>query len=237
MRSQSNYQNKGRKIFYLGFFFILVLLLLYFLLNLKINKFVFTGQVDYLDSDELKVLALNYLKDQSLFFYDKSNFETELKNNNPQLAKVSYRIKNQDTLEINFELNPICCVIVDLDQQKFLISGEGKVYKKINQSKNYNSEIFLDQKINLTSSLNPSSALKMNDLRKSLADEGITVNNFLLDSESINIKLSDNTLIIINDKMEVKNFISKYKNLSSYLKQNQKNYSIVDFRFEKVVVK
>lgn len=237
MRSQSNYQNKGRKIFYIGFFLILSLILIYFLLNLKINKFIFTGQVNYLDADELKVLALNSLKDQSLFFYDKSAFETGLKNTNPQVSKVNFSIKNQDTLEINIELNQVCCVIVDSDGQKFLVSAEGKVFKKIISSKSYDSEIFLDQKINLTATLNPNSALKMNELRKSLSDEGVFVNNFLLDSDNINIKTSDGTLIIINDKMEVKNFISKYKNLNSYLKQNQKNYSIVDFRFEKVVVK
>jgi cell division septal protein FtsQ len=77
----------------------------------------------------------------------------------------------------------------------------------------------------------------MNEIKKNFNEEGYQIKTFNLDKNNISIKLDNDNLIIIDDNSEVKNLANKYKNLLSYLTQNQKNYSIVDFRFDKVVVK
>ena len=237
MRSTDNSKSKIKKIFYLFIFSLLIIFIIYLLLSLKINKFVFSGETSYIDTDLVKILALNRLKDQSLLFYNKSGFEDELRNNYPQIENVSYEIKSQDTLEISFKSKNYCCVVVDSDLNKYLIDTSGKVFQKLTTLKNYENEIILDQKIDTDTSLNPKNVLKMNEIKKNFNEEGYKIKTFNLDKNNISIKVDNDNLIIIDDNSEVKNLANKYKNLLSYLTQNQKNYSIVDFRFDKVVVK
>ncbi len=210
---------------------------IYFVLTLKINKFIFNGDTAYLDLDEVKIISLNYLKDQNLFSYNKGDFENQLKLSNPHINYVGYSIYSQDTIQLTFKINEQCCVVVDLDTNKYLIDSSGNVTKKLTSIKNYNNEILLDQKINLENKLNPVNVLKMNEIKNLFKTENIEVTSFLLDKNNVHININNSIQIIIDEKFDIKNLIQKYKNLTLYLEQNQKNYSIVDFRFEKVIVK
>jgi cell division septal protein FtsQ len=237
MRLNDRSRSKARFYFYfLSFIFILVTGI-YFIFTLKINKFIFAGDTTYLDMDEVKIISLNLLKDQNLFSYNKDEFEKQLKSANPQVDSVSYSISSQDTLQLSFKIKDQCCVVVDLDTNKYLIDTSGNVTKKLSSTKSYNNEIILDQKISVDNKLNPTNVLKMNEIKNLFKAENIEVTSFMLDKNNIYIKINNTIQVIIDERFETKNLIQKYKNLTSYLEQNQKNYSIVDFRFEKVIVK
>ena len=210
---------------------------IYFISTLKVNKFIFEGDVAYLDLDEIKIISLNYLKDQSLFSYDKKEFENQIRITNPQIESISYTIYSHDTLQLSFKIREQCCIVVDSDTNKYLIDSTGNVTKKLISTKKFENEINLDQKISVDNKLNPINVLKMKEIKNQLKNENIEVTSFLLEKNNVYIKLNNDIQIIIDENFEINNLIQKYKNLSSYLEQNQKNYSIVDFRFEKVIVK
>ena len=237
MRLNDRSKSKIRFYFYFFSFIFILITGIYLVFNLKINKFIFSGDTVYLDLDEVKIISLNYLKDQNLFTYNKSDFESQLKLSNPHIESVSYSIYSQDTLQLTFRIKDQCCVVVDIDTNKYLIDSSGNVAKKLSSTKSYDNEIVLDQKINLENKLNPVNVLKMNEIKNLFKAENIEVTSFLLDKNNVHIKINNSIQIIIDEKFEIKNLIQKYKNLTLFLEQNQKNYSIVDFRFEKVIVK
>jgi hypothetical protein len=173
MRLNGRSKSKIRFYFYFfGFIFILITGI-YFVLTLKINKFIFNGDTTYLDLDEVKIISLNYLKDQNLFTYNKSDFENRLKLSNPHLNFIGYSIYSQDTIQLTFKINEQCCVVVDLDTNKYLIDSSGNVTKKLPSTRNYNNEILLDQKINLENKLNAANVLKMNEIKNLFKVENI----------------------------------------------------------------
>ena len=61
--------------------------------------------------------------------------------------------------------------------------------------------------------------------------------NYFIEDSLIYFFNNDSKQIFINENTDYAKFNEKYKNLKSYLEQNQKSYSILDFRFEKIVVK
>ncbi len=237
MRLNDKSRSRVRFYFYFTLFSFILVTGMYLIFTLKVNKFIFEGEVNFLDLDEIKIISLNYLKDQNLFSYNKKEFENQVRITNPHIESISYTIYSHDTLQLSFKFKEQCCIVADSDSNKYLIDSTGNVTKKLNSIKKFENEINLDQKISLDNKLNPTNVLKMTEIKNQFKNENIEVISFLLEKNNVYIKLNNDIEIIIDDKFEINNLIQKYKNLSSYLKQNQKNYSIVDFRFEKVIVK
>lgn len=237
MRFQDNYSNNYKKKKY--FIFVLIVGLFVVFLNIfKINKFSFVGDTQYLDIQKLKILSLNLLKDQPIFWHDKYLFQEKVKSEFPQVKGISYKIVNSDTLEINIEAEDICCVISDVKEKSYVISKNGNVlrdYDGVNSS---------DIKIKSSMSLTLSESLDKNltnllylIVTKNVKFDEVKENEFYLEKDFIYFYTSDSKQVIINENTDLKNFSENLKSMKSYLQQNQKNYSILDFRFEKIVVK
>lgn len=205
---------------------------------MRINKFVFTGDINFVDVQKLKIISLNFLKDQSLFWFGKSDYENEIKNEFPQIKFISYKIVNNDTVEIIVEAEKICCVIEDLNEKKFIISDTGKILRKYDG--NFKSDIKFKTKIVLNegSDINLNLTKILNNISNNVIKiEDIIENTFYLENEQIYFYTLDSIQVIINENTNFEKLNENLKSMKSYLKQNEKNYSILDFRFEKIVVK
>ena len=169
--------------------------------------------------------------------FDKRKLEEEVKNQFPEISRIDYKVLNLDSLEISFSSENICCVIKDITEKVYLVDNYGKIISIFEKNKISNNiisekEIKIGDKINfllLKKSLEVYNFLK-NDSFIEL--EKITIN----DSE-IKLTLKNNVNLIMDENTALKEFKNKYLDLISFLKQNDKNYSILDFRFEKIVVK
>jgi cell division septal protein FtsQ len=237
MRFQDNYSNNYKKKKY--FIFVLIVGLFVVFLNIfKINKFSFVGDTQYLDIQKLKILSLNLLKDQPIFWHDKYLFQEKVKSEFPQVKGISYKIVNSDTLEINIEAEDICCVISDVKEKSYVISKNGNVLRDYDGVNSSDIKIKSSMSLTLSESLdkNLTNLLYLIVIKNVKFDE-VKENEFYLEKDFIYFYTSDSKQVIINENTDLKNFSENLKSMKSYLQQNQKNYSILDFRFEKIVVK
>jgi cell division septal protein FtsQ len=237
MRFQDNYSSEGKKKKY--FFFFLVLGLIIIFLNFfKINKFSFVGDTQFLEIQKLKILSLNLLKDQPIFWYDKNFFQEKVKAEFPQVKSLSFKILNSDTIEISVEAEDICCIVKDISERSYVLSKNGTILRDF-EGKN-SSELQIKTSLGLTISQSFEKNL-VNLLylivTKNVKFDEVKENEFYLEKDFIYFYTSDSKQVIINENTDLKKFNENLKSMKSYLEQNQKNYSILDFRFEKIVVK
>jgi len=217
---------------------LLVVCLLFFLNIFKINKFEFTGDLKYVDLQILKIVSLNLLKDQPIFWFDRQNFETSLRSQMPQIKQVNYKVLSSDTLEINLLAEDICCVVQDANEKLYILSSEGEIKRAVNEKVNINQKIIVNQVLNLNDRFDK----KIVDVLKSVLStdvkiEDIKGSQFFLEKEYIYYNTLDSKQVIINEDTNINKLNADLKSIKSYLEQNQKSYSILDFRFEKIIVK
>jgi len=237
MRFQDNYSSNNKKKKYFIFFLVIGTVVI-FLNFFKVNKFSFVGDTQYIDIQKLKILSLNLLKDQPIFWFDKKLFQDKVRAEFPQVKSISYKIMNSDTLEINIEAEDICCVVTDVKEKSYVISKNGSVLR------DYDGVISSDIKIMSSLSLNNSENLDKNLINllyliaaKNVKFDEVKENKYYLEKDFIYFYTSDSKQVVINENTDLKKFSENIKSMKSYLEQNQKNYSILDFRFEKIVVK
>lgn len=237
MRFQDNYSSNNKKKKYFIFFLVIGTVVI-FLNFFKVNKFSFVGDIQYIDIQKLKILSLNLLKDQPIFWFDKKLFQDKVRAEFPQVKSISYKIMNSDTLEINIEAEDICCVVTDVKEKSYVISKNGSVLR------DYDGVISSDIKIMSSLSLNNSENLDKNLINllyliaaKNVKFDEVKENKYYLEKDFIYFYTSDSKQVVINENTDLKKFSENIKSMKSYLEQNQKNYSILDFRFEKIVVK
>ena len=237
MRYQDNSpkNNKKRVGFWFFIFLIIIFTSLYFI---KINKFEFSGDLEYLDLRVLKINSLIYLKDQSLFWNNKSEFENNLKSDLPQIKSISYKIKNSDTIEISLQAENICCVVKDGNEKFFVVGIDGKILREFSGALNSENHFFTNEILDNQKSINKNI---INILKKIYTNEikieDVKDKNYFIEDSLVYFFNNESNKILINENTDFEKFNEKYKDLKSYLEQNQKSYSILDFRFEKIVVK
>jgi cell division septal protein FtsQ len=237
MKSQDNYKKKSKyKLVTLGLIFIGFFILSFNFL--KINKFNYSGDLNFLDERVLKIISLTYLKDSPIFWFDKSKFEEELKTQLPQVKSISYSIDNSSTLGISIKAEDICCVIKDASEKKFVLSSEGVIVREFEMKENQNFEVIstTPKKIDDYIAKNLVSILKefVNDRLKI---DNVESKKIYLEDSYLYLITNDSKKILINERTDLIKLNDNYKSIKSHLEQNNKNYSILDFRFEKIIVK
>jgi len=236
MKFQGSYEGKNKfkiAIWFLIFSLIVGLLLYFF----RINKFIYTGDLQFVDQRILKISSLNLLKDQPIFWFQKNQFERQLKNDMPQVKEIKYKIIGSDTLNIEVLAEDICCVIKDKKERNYVVATDGKVLREY--FGNYSNSI----KFVSVLELNDSAILPNNliSILQQISSSGIKIddvkeNEIFIDSNLIFFYTPDSKQVLLSDNTDYKKLNSNLKSMKSYLEQNQKNYSILDFRFEKIVV-
>jgi hypothetical protein len=236
MKFQDNYSKSNNK--KTLFLIIIVLAIIFFIYYFRINKFEYTGDINFVDLKRLKIISLTLLKDQPIFWFNKILFENELKNEFPQIKNLSYKVINSDTIEIFIVAEEICCVLQDMNEKNFIISKNGKVLRVYDGS--FNSEIKLKTPLglNIDEQLNFKLIEVLSLLSKSVYKiEDVSENTFYLENDVVYFFTHDQKQVILNENTDYEKFNANLKSMKSFLQQNQKNYSILDFRFEKIVVK
>lgn len=237
MRSQDNFKPKNKlKILFLLFIVVIVAFVLFS--TLRVTKFSFTGDTQFTDERVLKILSLTYLKDNPMLWLNKDLFEKELKSQLPQVKNISYSIVNSETLGVSIVAEDICCVISDSTEKRYVLSSEGVVLREYDLNNNSQHRLI---------SIN---SLKINDrVEKSLVTiikkfiteevkvENIEENLLLIEDNYLFLKTKDDKKILLGENTDLNKLSENYKSMKSYLEQNAKNYSILDFRFEKIIVK
>jgi cell division septal protein FtsQ len=237
MKSTSNYKNKGYLKLILSFL-IFGILISFFLLFFKINKFQFGGDLNFVDIQILKINSLNYLKDQPIFWFNKEKFENSLLSDMPQVKSLNYHIINSDTLKIEIVAEDICCVIQDPLERRYVISSNGLILRQIENNVNSNLKFYSVEFLEINQNLNTKLVEVLKKINQQEFNiEDIKENSLTLDKEEIFFYTSDSKKIIINENTDLKKINENIKSMKSHLQQNQKNYSILDLRFEKIIVK
>lgn len=236
MRSDFRQPNKYTRFFKVSGFVLLFILLIYFLYSQRVNKFEFDGDVRFSDLSSIKVLAINLLKDQNILFFNKDQFEESIKEENKEIKNIEYKIVSLDKIKLKLSVIEHCCVIKDENENNFLISRDGTVIKQLKSTENIEF-IKLDQAVLDTTKLNTNLLFKIEEINNQFKSEKLKLSYFKIINNYLEIKLNNEAILLIDENTDVSELEKKYNSLINHLSQNSKNYSIVDFRFDKVVVK
>ena len=232
MKSKINY----RKYFILLLIFTVFSLISYLVYILSINYIELDGDLNYIDSDEVRVLTLNNIKNQNLFINSGDKFKQKLIELNPEIEKIEIKVKDSQSIIIKINNKKTCCVIIDSDRNKFLINLEGKVIKKLSSKSSYPDEIGLNQAVDMNSSFLINSLQKLLDIENILISKNIEVLETRLDGKNITFVSKNQKELILDDEVSSKVFVEKLESMLNYLKQNNKDYQKIDFRFGNVIV-
>jgi cell division septal protein FtsQ len=232
MKSKINY----RKYFILLLIFTVFSLISYLVYILSINYIELDGDLNYIDSDEVRVLTLNNIKNQNLFINSGDKFKQKLIELNPEIEKIEIKVKDSQSIIIKINNKKTCCVIIDSNRNKFLINLEGKVLKKLSSKSSYPDEIELNQVVDMNSSFLINSLQKLLDIENILISKNIEVLETRLDGKNITFVSKNQKELILDDEVSSKVFVEKLESMLNYLKQNNKDYQKIDFRFGNVIV-
>ena len=232
MKSKINY----RKYFILLLIFTVFSLISYLVYILSINYIELDGDLNYIDSDEVRVLTLNNIKNQNLFINSGDKFKQKLIELNPEIEKIEIKVKDYQSIIIKINNKKTCCVIIDSNRNKFLINLEGKVIKKLSSKSSYPDEIGLNQAVDMNSSFLINSLQKLLDIENILISKNIEVLETRLDGKNITFVSKNQKELILDDEVSSKVFVEKLESMLNYLKQNNKDYQKIDFRFGNVIV-
>ena len=200
------------KISYRKYFIFLLIALVFSLISyllyiLSINYIELEGDINYVDNDEIRVLTLNEI-----------------------------RVKNSQTITLKIINKKTCCVLVDENKNKFLIDVNGKVIKKLSSKTTYPDEIELNQEVALNSTFLINTLQKLLDIENILISKNFEVVETRLEGKNIKFISKDQKELILNDEVSSKVFVEKLESMLNYLKQNNKDYRKIDFRFGNVIV-
>lgn len=196
----------------------------------------FEGDLTYLNYPESRLLGLNLLKNSNLFFRNEESFKSELRSLNPEIKNIFITPKKFAHINIKIENYEICCVLKDINNQKFLLSLEGKVIKKLDKDKNYLSEIALSQEIKNDSQFEPETIKKLVEIENILIAKNIELANVKIENKKIQLLTNENQEVIIDSETSVKSFFEKFETMLNYLKQKNLTFKKMDFRFGNVVI-
>ncbi len=211
-------------------------LISYLIYILSINFIELEGDLNYVDNDELRVLTLNEIKNQNLFINSGEKFKQKLIELNPEIEKIEIRVKNSQTITLKIINKKTCCVLVDANKNKFLIDVNGKVIKKLSSKTTFPDEIELNQEVALNSAFLINTLQKLLDIENILISKNFEVVETRLDGKNIKFISKDQKELILNDEVSSKVFVEKLESMLNYLKQNNKDYRKIDFRFGNVIV-
>ena len=232
MKSKINY----RKYFILLLIFTVFSLISYLVYILSINYIELDGDLNYIDTDDVRVLTLNNIKNQNLFINSGDKFKQKLIELNPEIEKIEIKVKDSQSIIIKINNKKTCCVIIDSNRNKFLINLEGKVLKKLSSKSSYPDEIELNQVVDMNSSFLINSLQKLLDIENILISKNIEVLETRLDGKNITFVSKNQKELILDDEVSSKVFVEKLESMLNYLKQNNKDYQKIDFRFGNVIV-
>ena len=229
------------KISYRKYFIFLLIALVFSLISyllyiLSINYIELEGDLNYVDNDEIRVLTLNEIKNQNLFINSGEKFKQKLIELNPEIEKIEIRVKNSQTITLKIINKKTCCVLVDANKNKFLIDVNGKVIKKLSSKTTFPDEIELNQEVALNSAFLINTLQKLLDIENILISKNFEVVETRLEGKNIKFISKDQKELILNDEVSSKVFVEKLESMLNYLKQNNKDYRKIDFRFGNVIV-
>lgn len=237
MRFQDNSKPKN-KIKILILFLLIIGISFFLFTSLQVKKFNFSGDTQYVDERLLKIISLTYLKDNPMIWINKSSFENELKIQQPQVKSVSFSIINSDTLGVSISAEDICCLISDFTDKKYVLSSEGVILREyeLNNNSNFNVISVNNLKINDKIEKNLVSIIKK-FTNEEFKIENIEEKSIFIESNYLYLNTKDGKKLLLGENTDLRNINENYKSIKSHLEQNGKIYSILDFRFEKIIVK
>lgn len=232
MKSKTSY----RKYFIFLTLALVFSLISYLIYILSINYIELEGDLNYVDNDEIRVLTLNEIKNQNLFINSGEKFKQKLIELNPEIEKIEIRVKNSQTIILKIINKKTCCVLVDANKNKFLIDINGKVIKKLSSKTTYPDEIELNQEVALNSFFLINTLQKLLDIENILISKNFEVIETRLEGKNIKFFSKDQKELLLNDEVSSRVFVEKLESMLNYLKQNNKDYRKIDFRFGNVIV-
>jgi hypothetical protein len=196
-------------------------------------------------SDDGSLIDLNgkdvYLG-KRIYTLSKNDIFKHLASSNPKIKLLSVELNYPSKIHIYYEdIAPVA--VFETDNGFFLLSSEGKIIAKVRDLKEYNLPLIKYYRPITYFIAQVGESMPLADVVSAT-----TLISFLTDVESTNFVLSINTngdLIIKDDKFELIFTINKdlklqayqYKESIKYLTLEGKNFAILDFRFEKTVVR
>jgi hypothetical protein len=205
--------------------------------DLKIKEFYIFGDQDYLNIDDVNINFAKYLRNQNIIFNDFKLFTEQVIKNNPEIDSISYELAGISEIFIHFKNKEICCVVVDQNRNKFLIDKSGIVIKKIDPRINYSLEIPIDQVYSLGLNVDLQTIEKINEVERLFTSKEKNFKEISIFDDRFEIILNDNILLLLDKNTSIADFWEKYQAITKHLAEEEKKYQILDFRFEKVIVK
>lgn len=215
---------------------IFISLVVFLITKFQISSLEFQGDLTYIDLDSSRISGLVFLKNKNLFLFNKENFVKNLLEINPEIEKIEVTPKNSSLIQIKIQNKEVCCVVSDLNTNKYLISHDGKVIKKLIRDQNYPHEISLEQELTLDSQISIDSLKKIVEIENVLLNKEIEITEIKIEGDRIEFKLISGGLLVLDSETNTKNFIEKLSNMLTYFKQKNLSFNKMDFRFGNVVV-
>lgn len=211
------------------------ILLLYFLSTFRINFIEFEGDLTYLDFENLRISGLIYVKNKNIFLNNTEELISSIKEQNPEIKMLEARPKNISKILIKVTNIDVCCVLEDINTNKFLVDSNGKILKRVNRENKYPHEIKLEQQLDLNSNLSINSLKKIVEIENILLSKELEIENIKIEDDKIELRLVGHQVVILNSETNIKDFIEKLTTMLDYLKQKNLDFKKMDFRFGNVI--
>jgi len=208
----------------------------YFLNTFRIHFIEFEGDLSYLEIENLRISGLMYVKNKSILFTDTKEFISTIKEQNPEVKNIEIYPKNISKLIIKVSNHEVCCVLEDTNTNKYLVSIDGKILKKINRYSKYPHEIKLNQEISINQVFPINSLKKIVEIENILLSKEMEIKDIKIEGDKIEMKMETDQLVVLDSETNIKDFIEKLSTMLDYLKQKNLSFKKMDFRFGNVII-
>lgn len=195
------------------------------------------GVKNFVSSTDLNELAESRSLGKNIFLFKKRKLEESLKKDFQGAKTILIRRKLPSTLVVNVEERVALAVVKDLQDDYFLVDNEGYVLGKIDPSKTNLPKVNYGADISVGFILEPGLVLRFLSLLKVLDENKILVSDLTITSEHISFYIDSNDVqVLISNKKSEKESVEVLGSLLEKLSTEGKDPSLIDLRYDKVVV-
>lgn len=195
------------------------------------------GAKNFVSSADLTELANSRSVGKNILTFNKGELEKSLERDFQGAKEITTRRKLPSTLVINVTERTPLAVIKDLQDSYFLVDNDGYVLGKVDPSKTNLPKVNYEKNVSVGYVLEPDLVLVFLSLLKVLDDNKILVSDLTLTPRYLSFYTNGGEVeVLISNEKSREESVETLGNLLEKLSSEGKDPSLIDLRYDKVVV-
>lgn len=203
----------------------------------RISEVEVVGAKNFVSSVDLKELAKSRSVGDHILFFDKTSLIDSLERNfqGAKHIKISRKLPSTIVVKVT-ERNPLA-VVKDSSGEHYLVDEDGYALGKVDPSKTNLPKVNYSKKISVGYVLEPELVSVFLSLLQALDDEKILVSNLTVTPRYLSFRVDKGSIeVLISNEKDKQKSVGVLGNLLEKLSSEGKEPSLIDLRYDKVVV-